>query len=81
MPYTPEQMDELAILALYNLTTSQEGIKVHGHTAEPNAIAAAERLFSRGFVTQVDGGYLTDLGREAAEHAQALRILLASDWD
>jgi len=74
--YTPEQIDEIAILALYNLTTSQEGIKVHSNTAEPRAIAAVERLFNRGFVTQVDGGYLTDLGRETAEHAQALKTLL-----
>ena len=78
MPYTPEQLDELAILALYNLTTSQEGIKVHSHTAEASAVAAVERLYQRGFVTQADGGYLTDLGRETAEHAQALRTLLDS---
>ena len=79
MSYSSEQLDELAILALYNLTTSQEGIKVHSKTAEPNAIAATERLFSRGFVTRIDGGYLTDLGREAAEHAQVLSTLLTSD--
>lgn len=81
MPFTQEQLDELAILRLYNLTTTQEGIKVHSHSAEPSAVAAAERLYSRGFVTQDDGGYLTELGREAAEHAQALQILLAADWD
>lgn len=78
MLYSPEQIDELAILSLFNLTTSQEGIKVHGHTAEPNAVAAVKRLYQRGFVTQDDGGYLTDLGRETAEHAQALRTLLDS---
>lgn len=81
MPFSQEQLDELAILRLYNLTTTQEGIKVHSHSAEPSAIAATERLYSRGFVTQSDGGYLTELGREAAEHAQALKILLAPDWD
>lgn len=81
MPFSQEQLDEIAILLLFNLTTTQEGIKVHGNTAEPSAIAAADRLFSRGFVTQNDGGYLTELGREAAEHVQALRILLAPDWD
>lgn len=79
MPFSAEQIDELAILARFNLTTSLEGIKVHSHTADPSAVAAAERLFKRGFVTQVDGGYLTDLGRESAEHIQALRILLSSD--
>ncbi|VAW76421.1 hypothetical protein MNBD_GAMMA14-2223, partial [hydrothermal vent metagenome] len=28
-------------------------------------------------VTQKDGGYLTDLGKKAAEHAQALSLILA----
>ncbi len=78
MPYSPEQIDELAILSLFNLTTSQEGIKVHSHTAEPGAIAATARLYQRGFVTQADGGYLTDLGRETAEHAQTLKTLIES---
>ena len=78
MPYSPEQVDELAILALFNLSTSQEGIKVHEHTAEHSAVAAVTRLFQRGFVTQNDGGYLTNLGRETAEHAQALKTLLES---
>ena len=31
----------------------------------------------KGLVTQIDGGYLTDLGRSAAEHAQALILILA----
>jgi len=79
MIYSSEQLDELDILVLYNLTTAQEGIKVHSKTAEPNAIAATERLFGRGFVTNIDGGYLTALGRETAEHAQALKMLLAPD--
>jgi len=78
VPFSPEQLDELAILCLYNLTTTQEGIKVHSHSAEPSAIAAAERLFNGGFVTQVDGGYLTEMGRETAEHVQALKLLLDS---
>ena len=76
MLFSPEQIDEIAILALFNLATTQEGIKVHSHSAEPSAVAAAERLHKRGFVTQEDGGYLTDLGREAAEHAQSLLTLL-----
>ncbi|MDH3354450.1 MAG: TIGR02647 family protein [Chromatiales bacterium] len=81
MPFTPEQIDELAILALFNLTTTQEGIKVHNNSAAPNAIAAAERLHNNEFITQVDGGYLTDIGREAAEHAQALLTLLGTEKD
>ena len=68
---------EIKFLSLFNLTTHQEGVKVHGN-ADPELIAAAKRLFDKGFVTQADGGYLTDFGVELAEHVQkALTILLA----
>jgi len=33
-------------------------------------------LHEKGLITQVDGGYLTDLGRKAAEHSQALTTIL-----
>ncbi len=49
----------------------QEGIKVH-HDADISLIEAAERLHSKGMITQIDGGYLTDRGVEIAEKAQAL---------
>lgn len=39
-------------------------------------ITAAEKLHTKGLITQVDGGYLTDLGRKAAEHTQALNSIL-----
>ncbi|MEM7360457.1 MAG: TIGR02647 family protein [Pseudomonadota bacterium] len=75
MPYTAEIVAELRLLTHYNLDTSQEGIKVHS-SADPEMIAAAQRLYDKGLVSQADGGYLTNLGRTAAEHAQnALRIL------
>jgi len=77
MPYTPELIEELGILTRYNLTTTQQGIKVH-NTADPAIIAAMQRLHGKGLVTEVDGGYLTDLGREAAEHAQAALTILNS---
>jgi uncharacterized protein (TIGR02647 family) len=75
MSYTPELVAELEILALYNLGNKHEGIKVH-HTAAPTAIAAAQRLFDKGLITLHDGGYLTSLGLDAAEHAQALLTIL-----
>ena len=77
MSYTPELIEELDILARYKLTTTQEGLKVH-KTADPAIIAAMQRLHGKGLVTQVDGGYLTDLGREAAEHVQAALTILTS---
>jgi uncharacterized protein (TIGR02647 family) len=75
MPYTRDVVDELNILVRYNLSTTQEGIKVH-KTAAPEIIAATKRLYSKGLVTQEDGGYLTNLGHEAAEQAQAVLNLL-----
>ena len=71
MQFTQENLDELNVLALYNLTTMQEGIKVHKN-AVPATIAATQRLYHKGLVTLEDGGYLTTLGHEAAKHAHAL---------
>jgi len=75
MPYTQDIVEEINILVRYNLSTTLEGIKVH-KTAAPEIIAATRRLFDKGLVTLEDGGYLTDLGREAAEQAQAVLNLL-----
>ncbi len=76
MPYTNDQIAEMDILIHYNLDSSHQGIKVHS-TADSQVIAAVKRLHDKGLVTQHDGGYLTDLGRKAAEHAQALLLMLA----
>lgn len=75
MSYTPDNLAELGVLMLYNLSTNLEGIKIH-KTAEPTVIAAARSLFENGFITKADGGYLTALGSEAAEHAQSLYTML-----
>ena len=75
LSYTPENIAELELLMLFDLANLQAGIKIH-KTANPVAIAAAHRLFEKGFITQDDGGYLTNLGIQAAEHAQALFTLL-----
>jgi uncharacterized protein (TIGR02647 family) len=55
--------------------TSMEGLKVH-HDADPKLIAAAQRLYDKGLTTEYDGGYLTDLGREASESATLVVNLL-----
>lgn len=78
VPYTPDLVDELNTLIRFDLASSQQGVKVH-KTADAKMIAATQRLYSKGLLTQVDGGYLTSLGRNAAEHAQALFTLLTSD--
>lgn len=75
MHLSPELTDELDALLLFNVVDPQEGIKVH-HDADPLRISAVERLYRKGLVSQKDGGYLTELGREALEQIhQALTIL------
>lgn len=68
-------VEELEVLSLFNLDSMQTGIKVH-KTASQEHIAATKRLYDKGLVTQTDGGYLTGLGLDAAEHAQALLTIL-----
>ncbi|TQV88102.1 TIGR02647 family protein [Aliikangiella coralliicola] len=78
MALTPDLLAELEILNLFNLNTTQAGIKIH-HTASPNAISAAQRLYDKGIISQSDGGYLTDRGVETAEHVQQLVSLLQAN--
>jgi len=75
MPFDSELTAELNLLSQFNLKNEQDGIKVH-HDASQELVAAAERLYDKGLITLVDGGYLTDLGRRAAEHSQALSTIL-----
>ncbi|WP_220801997.1 TIGR02647 family protein [Pseudomonas sp. NCCP-436] len=75
--FTADLIDELEILALYNLGNLQEGLKVHNN-ASFKAQGAITRLHQKGLVSQADGGYLTSLGIDAAEHTQALLAILAS---
>ncbi|RLA12903.1 MAG: TIGR02647 family protein [Gammaproteobacteria bacterium] len=75
MPFNQQVTDELNILAMFNLNTTQEGVKVHS-SATPEMVSAAQRLFDKGLITQADGGYLTDLGRTAAQHAQDLLLIV-----
>jgi uncharacterized protein (TIGR02647 family) len=70
-----ELVQEIDLLNLFDLNSVQHGIKIH-HEADPARIAAAKRLFDKGMISQVDGGYLTDRGLETAEHAQSVLRLL-----
>ncbi len=75
MSLSQDIIGEINLLSLFNLESVQEGIKVHAHR-NPQAAAAAKRLYDKGIVSQQDGGYLTDLGIEAAEHAQRMLMIL-----
>ena len=78
MPFSQEQLSELNLLASFHSSSSQEGIKVHQHSAEPATVAAAQRLHQRGLVTQPDGGYLTPLGSEMTEQVHKILSVLSS---
>ena len=75
MAFTAELKEELEILAMFNLSTTQEGIKVHSD-ARPELVVAAQRLHNKNLISRSDGGYLTGLGHDAAEHTQALLTIL-----
>jgi uncharacterized protein (TIGR02647 family) len=77
VPFTSDLVDELNTLIRFDLTCNQQGVKIH-KTADAAVIAATSRLHSKGLLTLVDGGYLTSLGRNAAEHAQAALVLLTT---
>lgn len=64
-----EQIDEIKLLIQFDLSSSQSGLKIHSN-ALPAYVSAAKRLFEKGLVDHRDGGYLTSLGRETAEHLQ-----------
>ncbi len=77
MNFTQQQTAELNVLINFNLDSTLNGIKVHS-TATTEMRDAVKRLYQKGMLSSIDGGYLTSLGHTAAEHAQTLRLLLAN---
>lgn len=75
MKLTSNQIDEINAIRLFDPQNPLDGIKTHSD-ASPEVISAINSLFDKGLITQADGGYLTDIGKRAAEHADALLGLL-----
>jgi len=75
MNLNQESVAEIELLNLFELSSAQQGLKIH-HDAEPERLSAGKRLFDKKLTTQVDGGYLTPLGVQAAEHVQALITIM-----
>ena len=75
MSLNTDLLVEIEVLNMFNMNTTQQGLKIHSD-ADPEKIAAGKRLFTKGMTTQDDGGYLTPLGLEAAELAQSLLTML-----
>jgi|TARA_B110000444_G_scaffold261080_1_gene310941 uncharacterized protein (TIGR02647 family) len=69
-------IEEIKLLNQFNLNSKSYGIKIHQSDASPKTVSAAARLFEKGLIDHIDGGYLTDLGVETAEHAQILLQIL-----
>ena len=75
MSFTSQNLAELDVLLHFKSLSGLEGIKIH-KSADAAMISAARQLYEGGFITQVDGGYLTPLGVQAAEHAHSLFMML-----
>lgn len=65
--YPDSLFEDIKLLAKFPEESHLEGLKVH-NDADPAMISSAKSLFNKGLTTQNDGGYLTDSGREMAEH-------------
>ena len=65
--YPDSLFEDIKLLAKFPEESHIEGLKVH-NDADPAMISSAKSLFNKGLTTQDDGGYLTDSGREMAEH-------------
>ncbi|GAA6185789.1 MULTISPECIES: TIGR02647 family protein [Alteromonadaceae] len=77
MPFNNELTEELNLILKFPNKSLMQGLKIH-HDAEQSMVDAAKRLFDKGVVSQPDGGYLTDLGHDLAEHAQIIQSALTS---
>lgn len=75
MPFNQELTEELNLILKFPNKSLMQGLKVH-NDADPSVVAAAQRLFKKGIVNQPDGGYLTDLGHDLAEHAAVIQSAL-----
>ena len=64
--YPDKIFEEIKLLSKFPEESHLDGIKVH-HSAGESVINTAQSLFDKGFISQHDGGYLTDSGREMAE--------------
>ncbi len=73
---TEDHIEEMKLLAQFSLDGTLNGLKVHANEASEATVKAAQRLFDKGLTDQIDGGYLTERGVEAAKHVDGLFSLL-----
>lgn len=75
MPFNQHMTEELNLILKFPDKSLMQGLKIHNDAA-PEMIAAAKRLHDKGVISRSDGGYLTDLGHDLAEHAQVIQSAL-----
>lgn len=75
MPFNSELTQELNLILKFPDKSLMQGLKIH-NDADPEVISAAKRLHEKGIISLPDGGYLTDLGHDLAEHAQIIQSAL-----
>ncbi|CAM3675199.1 Phosphate-starvation-inducible E [Vibrio aerogenes CECT 7868] len=78
MKFNQQHINEINLLLQFDLNSRDTGIKVH-KTAEKKTIDAVQALYSKNLCTHPDGGYLTDEGIEAAQHADRILRILTSN--
>ncbi len=71
MAFSHDVIEELNLLLKFPADSLMQGLKIH-HDATQSIVEAAARLYSKGLITQVDGGYLTDLGIDVVEHTRRI---------
>jgi uncharacterized protein (TIGR02647 family) len=75
MTITANMHTEMNLLLQYPTDSLMSGIKIN-HEAALYTVAAAKRLYEKGFTDAEDGGYLTDAGIELVEHLQVINSAL-----
>ncbi len=76
MQFNSDMAQELNLILKFPDKSLMQGLKIH-HDADPDVIEAAKRLHAKGVISKPDGGYLTDLGHDLAEHAQIIQSALS----
>jgi len=71
MAFSREVIDELDLLLKFPSESLMQGLKIH-HDASQSIVEASARLYAKGLITQVDGGYLTELGVEVVDHLRRI---------
>lgn len=75
MLFDKQLTEELNLILKFPHKSLMQGLKIH-QDADSEVIAAAQRLYTKGIITQPDGGYLTSLGYDLAEHAKVIQSAL-----